>query len=92
MEHKLSGRYQWGTDDKIFLTIGFESPIISWSVERKPFSRHNEGFKSKSFATHIAAVFLTYGLSSYCQKLLASASFCEIQIVTFSVLRRGSSM
>ena len=40
-------------------TIGFESEIISCSCSKNPFSITNSGFKSYSFATHSAAVFLT---------------------------------
>lgn len=53
-----------GLRKRVFNTIGLESPIISFRVSRKPFSKHKDGLRLKSFATQIAAVLRTYGLSS----------------------------
>jgi len=45
-------------------TIGLLSDIKSFKASRKPLSSTNSAFMSKSLATQIAAVFLTYGSSS----------------------------
>lgn len=47
------------------LTIGLESDRRSRRLSRKPWSSTSWALISCSFATHTAAVFLTYGSSSF---------------------------
>mmetsp|Transcript_24987 Transcript_24987/g.77151 ORF Transcript_24987/g.77151 Transcript_24987/m.77151 type:complete len:259 (+) Transcript_24987:3237-4013(+) len=46
-------------------TVGFGSATMSRNVSTKPRSTTSSGCMSYSFATHIAAVFRTYGSSSF---------------------------
>ena len=52
------------TIKKNMRTIGLLSEIISRSYSRKSFSSTSSGLRSYNSATHIAAVFRTYGFSS----------------------------
>lgn len=59
-------------------TMGLESEMRSLRVSRKPWSSTNWALMSCSFATHTAAVFLTYGSSSFRHFLRGSHRYSVI--------------
>lgn len=59
-------------------TIGLESEMRSLRVSRKPWSSTNWALISWSFATQTAAVFLTYGSSSFRHFLKGSQRYSVI--------------
>jgi hypothetical protein len=60
------------------LTIGFPSPTKSLNISTKPHSTHSSGFSSNALATHSAAVFRTYGLSSFRHRFRGSPRYVKI--------------